>query len=196
VQIHSQTKEITLTGLYWALVHHARAFRRGAMIVASHDANGDLLAVNAAAIGPPASSSTVTAPPNTAAISRVYHTAAKNSDGSLVLVLTNPGDAKDATVACAWPDCENTANRGFNHHPALELNSTVAMLDYFTDHLRFSRTICPGGTLGPWRSAPPGDGLTSSDFLAYPTRGGSPQGDGSLLAARPQQAPRLFILHR
>jgi len=37
VQIHSQTKEITLTGLYWALVHHARAFRRGAVIVASHD---------------------------------------------------------------------------------------------------------------------------------------------------------------
>jgi glucosylceramidase len=101
VQIHSQTKEITLTGLYWALVHHARAFRRGAVIVASHDANGDLPAVNAAAIGPPASSSTVTATPNTAATSRVYHTAAKNSDGSLVLVLTNPGDAKDITVACA-----------------------------------------------------------------------------------------------
>ena len=101
VQIHSQTKEITLTGLYWALVHHARAFPRGAVIVASHDANGDLPAVNAALIGPPASSSTVTATPNTAASSRVYHTAAKKSDGSLVLVLTNPGDAKDVTVACA-----------------------------------------------------------------------------------------------
>ncbi len=101
VQIHSQSKEITQTGLYWALVHHARAFRRGAVIVASHDANGDLPAVNAALIGPPASSSTVTATPNTAPISRVYHTAAKNSDGSLVLVLTNPGDAKDVTLACA-----------------------------------------------------------------------------------------------
>jgi glucosylceramidase len=101
VQIHSQTKEITQTGLYWALVHHARAFRRGAVIVASHDANGDLPAVNAALIGQPPSSSTVTATSNTAAISRVYHTAAKNSDGSLVLVLTNPGDAKDVTVACA-----------------------------------------------------------------------------------------------
>jgi O-glycosyl hydrolase len=32
--------------------------------------------------------------------SRVYHTAAKNSDGSMVLVVTNPGDAKDLTVAC------------------------------------------------------------------------------------------------
>jgi glucosylceramidase len=101
VQIHSQTREITLTGLYWALVHHARAFRRGAIIVASHDANGDAPAVNAALIGQPASSSTVTATPNNAATSRVYHAAAKSSDGSLVLVLTNPGDAKNVTVACA-----------------------------------------------------------------------------------------------
>src|ERR1700757_4251811 len=100
VQIHSQTKEITLTGLYWALVQHARAFRRGAVMVASHDANGDLPAANAALIGQPASSSTVTATPNNAVTSRVYHTAAKNSDGSMVLVLTNPGDAKDLTVAC------------------------------------------------------------------------------------------------
>ena len=100
VQIHSQTKEITQTGLYWALVHHARAFRRGAVIVASHDTNGDAPAVNGALIGQPASSSTVTATPNTAATSRVYHTAAKNSDGSMVLVLTNPGDAREVTVAC------------------------------------------------------------------------------------------------
>jgi glucosylceramidase len=101
VQIHSQTKEITLTGLYWALVHHARAFPRGSMIVASHDANGDSPAVNAALIGQPASSSTVTATPTSAATSRVYHAAAKKSDGSLVLVLTNPGDAKEVTVVCA-----------------------------------------------------------------------------------------------
>jgi len=100
VQIHSQTKEITQTGLYWALVHHARAFRRGAVIVTSHDANGDAPAVNAALIGQPASSSTVTATPNSAAPSRVFHTAAKNLDGSMVLVLTNPGDVKDVTVAC------------------------------------------------------------------------------------------------
>src|SRR5260370_40552587 len=40
VQIHSRTKEITQTGLYWALAHHARAFRRGAVIVASHGAKG------------------------------------------------------------------------------------------------------------------------------------------------------------
>ena len=100
VQIHSVTKEITLTGLYWALVQHARAFRRGAVIVASHDASGDAPAVNAALIGQQASSSTVTATPNNAAASRVYHAAAKNADGSMVLVLTNPGEAKDVTVAC------------------------------------------------------------------------------------------------
>src|SRR5258705_333997 len=101
VQIHSQSKEITLTGLYWALVQHARAFRRGAIIVASHDANGDAPAVNAALIGQPASSSTVTATPNNAATSRVYHAAAKNPDGSLVLELTNPAEAKEITVACS-----------------------------------------------------------------------------------------------
>ncbi len=100
VQIHSATKEITLTGLYWALVHYARAFRRGAVIVASHDANGDLPAVNGALIGQPESSSTGTATPNSGLTSRVFHTAAKNSDGSMVLVLTNPGDAKEVTVAC------------------------------------------------------------------------------------------------
>jgi glucosylceramidase len=101
VQIHSQSKEITRTGLYWALVHHARAFHRGAVMLASHDANGDLPAVNSALIAQPTSSSTATATSNSAAISRVYHAAAKNPDGSLVLVLTNPGEGKEVTVACA-----------------------------------------------------------------------------------------------
>ena len=83
------------------LAHHARAFRRGAVILASRDANGDLPAVNAALIGQPATSSTVAATPNNAAASRVYHAAAKNPDGSLVLILTNPGEAREITVACA-----------------------------------------------------------------------------------------------
>jgi len=43
----------------------------------------------------------VTSTPNSATMSRVYHTAAKNSDGSLVLMLTNPGEAREVTVACA-----------------------------------------------------------------------------------------------
>src|SRR5579859_5573633 len=100
VQIHSQTKEITRAGLYWALTQHARAFRRGATIVASHNPNGDAPAVNGALIDQTASSSTVTSTPNTAAASRVYHVAAKNPDGSLVLLLTNPGEARDVTIAC------------------------------------------------------------------------------------------------
>ncbi len=100
VQIHSVTKEITQTGLYWALAHYARAFRRGAVIVASHDVNGDAPAVNSALIGQPAAASTGTAPPNSAATSRAFHIAAKNPDGSMVLVLTNPGDAREVTVAC------------------------------------------------------------------------------------------------
>jgi glucosylceramidase len=100
VQIHSATKEITMSGLYWALVQNARAFRRGAVIVASHDANGDAPAVNGALIGQPAPSSTGTAAPSSTATSRVFHTAAKNSDGSMVLVLANPGEARDVTVAC------------------------------------------------------------------------------------------------
>jgi len=84
-----------------AFVQHARAFRRGAIIVASHDANGDAPAVNAALIGQPSiivnrnSDAGIARPP------RVYISGAKKFDGSLVLVLTNPGDAKDVTVGCA-----------------------------------------------------------------------------------------------
>jgi glucosylceramidase len=100
VQVHSATKEIVFSGLYWALVQHARAFRRGAVIVASHDANGDLPAVNAALIAPTATSPNMTATPNSAFASRVYHTAAKNPDGSMALVLTNPGEQKGVTIAC------------------------------------------------------------------------------------------------
>src|SRR5258708_11557276 len=112
VQIHSQTKEITFTGLYWALVQHARAIRRGAVIVASHDVNGDLPAVNAALIAPAATSSNMTATPNNAAASRVYHTAAKNPDGSMGLVLTNPGEARGVTVACGGANGQNPVRAG------------------------------------------------------------------------------------
>jgi hypothetical protein len=56
--------------------------------------------VNAALIAPAATSSNMTATPNEALTSRVYHTAAKNPDGSMALVLTNPGEARNVTVAC------------------------------------------------------------------------------------------------
>jgi O-glycosyl hydrolase len=63
------------------------------VIVPSHDANGDAPAVNGALIAPGTT--------NSAMASRVFHTAAKNADGSMVLVLVNPDDAREVTVACA-----------------------------------------------------------------------------------------------
>ena len=106
MQIHSVTREITEAGLYWALVQFARAFRRGAVIVASHDANGDVPAFNGAAVIQPVPSSIAAATPNSALTSRVFHTAAKNSDGSLVLVLTNPGEAREVTVDWGIQTCK------------------------------------------------------------------------------------------
>jgi glucosylceramidase len=106
VQIHSQTREILLTGLYWALAQHARAFKRGSVIIESrgaHDAPG----VNGASIGlqtshdAPATSSNMTATPAGESAAGLYHTAAKSPDGSVTLVLTNPGDAREVTIACA-----------------------------------------------------------------------------------------------
>ena len=100
VQVHSVTKEIKQAGLYWALVQYARAIRRGAVIVASHDANGDAPAVSGVLFVPPGPLVSGTGIPYSATTSRVFHTAAKNPDGSLVLVLTNPGDAREITLAC------------------------------------------------------------------------------------------------
>jgi glucosylceramidase len=108
VQIHSQTREILWTGLYWALAQHARAFKRGAVIVESRGAH-DAPAVNGASIalqtthegGEAPTSSTVTATPGAAVASALYHTAAKTVDGGVALVLTNPGAAREVTVECA-----------------------------------------------------------------------------------------------
>jgi len=94
------TKEIRQAGLYWALAQYARAIRRGAVIVASHDANGDQPAVSGVLVVPPGGLVSGTGIPYSAATSRVFHTAAKNPDGSMVLVLTNPGDARELTAAC------------------------------------------------------------------------------------------------
>ena len=101
VQVHSVTKEIKQAGLYWALVHFARAFRRGVTIVASHDANDDAPAVSGALVVPSGPLAIGTGIPYSGATLRVFHTAAKNPDGSLVLVLTNPGEAREVTVACS-----------------------------------------------------------------------------------------------
>jgi len=104
VQIHSTTKEITRPGLYWALAQYARAIRPGAVIVASRGTQDEAPAFNGALAPQPVAaagtSSTVSATPNTVDPSRVYHSAAENPDGSMVLLLTNPGDPRDVTVAC------------------------------------------------------------------------------------------------
>jgi glucosylceramidase len=108
VQVHSQTREIVWSGLYWALSQHARAFKRGAVIVESRGAH-DAPAVNGASIelqtshegGAAPTSSTVTATPGAAASAGLYHTASKTTDGGVMLVLTNPGAAREVTIACA-----------------------------------------------------------------------------------------------
>ena len=65
VTIHSETKEITRSGQYWAFAHFSRAMRRGARRINS--------------------SST---------IAGVDHIAVENPDGKKVVVLSNTGEAK------------------------------------------------------------------------------------------------------
>lgn len=65
VTIHSETKEITRSGQYWAFAHFSRPIRRGARRIDS--------------------SSTIAA---------VDHVAVENPDGQKVVVLSNTGDAR------------------------------------------------------------------------------------------------------
>ncbi|MBZ5616492.1 MAG: hypothetical protein LAO23_20985 [Acidobacteriia bacterium] len=69
VTIHSQTREITRSGQYWAFAHLSRVIRRGARRFDSE--------------------STLTG---------ISHAAFANPDGTRVLVVTNPGPAQTATV--------------------------------------------------------------------------------------------------
>jgi len=69
VTIHSQTKEITRSGQFWAFAHFSRFIRRGARRFASQSASPDL-----------------------------GHVAVEHSDGSRVLVLANSAGAQTATV--------------------------------------------------------------------------------------------------
>jgi glucosylceramidase len=64
VTIDSKTKAITRSGQYWALAHFSRAVRRGAVRVASQSKSAE-----------------------------VRHACFANPDGSMVLVITNPGSA-------------------------------------------------------------------------------------------------------
>jgi glucosylceramidase len=69
VTIHSQTKEITRSGQYWALAHFSRAVRRGAKRFESLSTLAD-----------------------------VGHIAFENPDGQKVLVVTNSGSARTVTL--------------------------------------------------------------------------------------------------
>ncbi len=69
VTIHSQTREITRSGQYWALGHFSRSFRRGAK---RFESSGD--------------------------VEGVAHVAFENPDGQKVLVLSNKGGATKVTL--------------------------------------------------------------------------------------------------
>jgi glucosylceramidase len=69
VTIHSQTKEITKSGQYWAFAHFSRNVRRGAK---RFESTGD--------------------------VKGVEHVAFENPDGQRVLVVSNSGDAKTVTL--------------------------------------------------------------------------------------------------
>jgi glucosylceramidase len=69
VTIHSQTKEVSKSGQYWALAHFSRVLRRGARRFAS---SGNLSDLN--------------------------HIAFENSDGKRVLVITNPKSSRTVHI--------------------------------------------------------------------------------------------------
>lgn len=69
VTIHSQTQEITRSGQYWAFAHFSRFVRRGARRFESRSA-----------------------------LQGVSHAAFANLDGQNILVLTNPGGAREVNV--------------------------------------------------------------------------------------------------
>jgi glucosylceramidase len=69
VTIHSQTKEITRSGQYWAFAHFSRLIRRGAH---RFDSQGNL--------------------------ANVEHVACENSDGQRVLVMTNTAEARPVVL--------------------------------------------------------------------------------------------------
>ena len=69
VTIHSQTKEITKSGQYWAFAHFSRNVRRGAK---RFESSGD--------------------------VKGIEHVAFENPSGQRVLVVSNSGDAKTVTL--------------------------------------------------------------------------------------------------
>lgn len=70
VTIHSRTKQITESGQYWAMSHWSRKVKRGARRIESQSALKD-----------------------------VHHAAFENTNGQRVLMITNPGAAREINVA-------------------------------------------------------------------------------------------------
>ncbi len=75
--IHSQTKEITRSGQYWALAHYSQLLRRGSRRIQSTSASKGL-----------------------------SHIAATNPDGSFAVVLTNPGAERRVALRLAGMEAE------------------------------------------------------------------------------------------
>jgi len=71
ITVHSQSHEIIRSGMYWALSHYSRAFRPGAKII---ETQGNIAGVS--------------------------HIAAQNPDGSIFVIVTNPGAAQPVRIAC------------------------------------------------------------------------------------------------
>jgi glucosylceramidase len=70
VTIHSQTREITRSGQFWALAHYGHAFRRGARRIDSQSSSHEF-----------------------------QHVAALNSNGEYALIVSNPGTARTVQLA-------------------------------------------------------------------------------------------------
>ncbi len=83
VTIHSQTKEIVRSGQYWALAHFSRAIRRGARPFDSE-----------------------------CALPEISHAAFANPDGTRVLVVTNSGPARTATVQVGAMQADIALDKG------------------------------------------------------------------------------------
>lgn len=71
VMVDSTTHEVTPSGGYWGLGHYSRFVRRGAFCVESKGT-----------------------------VEKLTHAAFRNPDGSIVLVLSNAGNARSVTVEC------------------------------------------------------------------------------------------------
>jgi glucosylceramidase len=69
VTVHSQTKEITRSGQYWAFAHFSRTIRRGARRIESEGT-----------------------------VTKIDHVACENPDGQKVLVMTNRGPARSVAL--------------------------------------------------------------------------------------------------